>query len=503
MLKPNNTYLILFLLVVVVSLFVAVDGIRIAQFPPRSVHAFRQGDCLAYTKTYYQHNSSFFLPATYNLIGEEGKVASEFPILYYLSAKLCRILGFNYWILRGVTFLCYVIGLCYLFLCVRFWIKNPLLALFPVLVLATSPFYYYYAVNYLPNVPAISFSFVALYYFIRYRTTFSRWHLIWSIIFFVLSILLKPTDGGLIWVSCTFIAAMYYFNKKAQSKKYLFVLIGSAFVGCCFVAWYIFTASYNAKYGNTINLQGIFPIWEMTEGRIVYTFNQRIIDVWLSCFQHPALLFVLCQCLIVFVVKWRRVDSFLRSFTLVLIIGAAAYSLLWYQAFDDHDYYLLLMTIPAVFVCVSAISYCEEFILPRVGKDSKYAVYIVLVGLLVISVYHNKFIIRERYAEANIGITNPAVFEVEPFLREKGIAPDDIVLSVPDHTPNITLAAFGNPGFSSDLFEPGRFSVEYCKERGAKYLIITEEKYINDARYKPYTNHLIGTFKGIYIYDIR
>ena len=132
--KWNNKYAGILLLCIVAFAFVAGDGIRILQYPPRSFHTFRQSDCLAYTKTYYQHNTGFFSPACYNLLGKDGRVVSEFPVLYYLSAKLCQLFGFQYWIIRGLTVLCYLAGLYYLFLCVRMWIKRTIPSLFPVVI---------------------------------------------------------------------------------------------------------------------------------------------------------------------------------------------------------------------------------------------------------------------------------------------------------------------------------------------------------------------------------
>lgn len=503
MLKWNDRFPFVFFSIILVFIFLAGDGIRIVQYPPRSFHMFRQSDCLAYTKTYYQHKTGFFAPATYNLIGNDGRVVSEFPVLYYLSAQLCKLLGFHYWIIRGVTFLCYFFGAFCLLLITNRWIRNPVLAYFPVIILATAPYYFYYAVNFLPNVPAISFSFIGLYYLLRFTDNSRTYNLVLGTLFFIVAALLKPTDGGLIWAAMTGVLTFSFFTKVGIDVKIKPILISSLCVILASAGWYYFVKQYNLKYGNTINLQGIYPIWDMIWGDVLYVYNERIMGIWRDTFQHPVLLLISGGCLISFCVKWNRLDRFLRLFTLFLLIGTLVYIPLWYKAFSDHDYYQLIFVIPAFFLSVTMIEYYERCIVNRISKETRYTINIVLVALMIICVYHNQFIQLGKYSDNIRNYNNVNIHEVEPYLRKFGVTEDDIVLSVPDGTPNITLAAYGNRGFASDLFEKGLFNVEYCQQRGAHYMIITDASYIYDSAYVAYTSKLVGQYKDIYVFDIR
>ncbi len=491
------------LVFILAFLFLAADGPRIIQFPPRSTHIFRQSDCLAYTKTYYQRHSGFFTPAGYNLIGKGGRVVSEFPILYYISAQLCRLFGFHYWIIRGVTMLCYIIGLYYLLLCCRLWIKDLFLALFPVIILASTPYYFFYAVNYLPNIPAISFSFAGLYYMLRHAQSNAPRHVAISSIFFTLACLLKPTDGGLIWLAYLATACTVFIKGENRNKRVFPLLVSAGFIVFCAFLWYLFVKWYNAVNGNNINLQGLYPIWEMGRDDMARTFQFRILSSGREVFQHIILLLLLVSFLIIYIVKWKSLNPFLRIFTMWLIIGAAIYTPLWFKAFLIHDYYQLIFTIPAVFLCITIINWYENTTAWPSGRYSRYVVKGVLAVLLIISIYHNQAIQLNRYADSNMAVNNPAIYELEPYLRKIGISEADSVLSVPDFSPNITLAIFGNPGYASDLFGPGIFNAGYCKAHNIKYMIITDARYIHDPAYKPYTSKLIGEFKGIHIYNIQ
>lgn len=496
-----NPFLLLF--VFVAFLFVAGDGLRILQYPPRSVHVFRQSDCLAYTRNYYQHNYGFWQPATYNLLGKDGRVVSEFPILYYLAAKLCQVFGFHFSIVRGVTAFCYLLGLLYLFLCVRLWVKDVFLSLFPVLILASSPYFFYYAVNFLPNVPALCLSFAGLYHMLQYGRTKSLKQLAVATLYFAVSVMLKPTDGGLIWVAYGCWSMLQFVKHKTDLRSFLPLIISYAFVALSLLLWLLFVRHYNAVNGNYINLQGFYPMWEMRLSDVLVTFTYSIYELWRDSYQHYLLLLLSLVLLIVYVRKWRSVDSFLRTFTLLLLLGCLVYTPLWFKAFMHHDYYQLIFAVPAFFVCVTVLTYFEKHVLAIAGKGKKAAVYCVLLFLVLVSIFHNQTVQLERYSDRNIGYVNPHIYEAEPFLRKLGIKESDIVLSVPDNSPNITLAAYGNKGYANDLFVKNAFGPRFSIAHGAKYMIICDGEYNKSSVYGPYTRKLLGVYEGIYVYDLR
>lgn len=491
----------LVLIFIITFLFLAGEGARIIQYPPRTTHIWRQSDCLAYTKTYYQHDLGLFTPTAYNLAGKGGKAAlSEFPILYYISAKLCKIFGFHYWIIRGVTVICFFVGLYYLLLCSRLWIKDTMLAVFSVVILASTPFYFYYAVNYLPNIPAISFSFAGLYHMLQFRRNSSYRQLTISTLFFIMATLLKPTDGGLIWLACTAVLFTEFVMEKSERKKLIPLFFSFFAIALSTYLWYLFVRHYNDLYFPNMNAQGIYPVWSMPHEQAMHTFLSRFDEWYWKNFQHLSLHLLWFAFSIIYIVRWRKMDRFLRLFTLWLIIGVLAYSALWLDAFLIHDYYELIYAIPVVFLSITVIgSYARQF--PFMSRKVQYATYVFLLALMTISIYHNQAIQLEKYEDTNMSVSNPAIYEVEPYLRKIGISASDSVFSVPDASPNISLAAFGNPGYTSDYYR-GIFTVPYCREHGIKYMIIADRNYIDKPEYKPYTTKLIGEFKGISIFDI-
>src|ERR1051325_5794620 len=112
----------LLLSLALIILFISSGSWRIFNYPPWSVHQWRQSDCAAYVKTYYRNGTGLFTPGTFYLGGKGGRVVSEFPILYYIAATIEKITGEHYWVMRGITFLCYIAGLFALLACARRWI---------------------------------------------------------------------------------------------------------------------------------------------------------------------------------------------------------------------------------------------------------------------------------------------------------------------------------------------------------------------------------------------
>jgi hypothetical protein len=487
---------IVLLSLIVIAFFIA-DGYHIINYPAISFHQWRQSDCVAYAKHYYQHHNSFFEPANYNLIGKDGRVVSELPLLYFIEGKLCNVFGFHYWILRGVTFATYLIGLYYLHKIIRLWISNSITAIFPVVVLATSPYYYYYALAFLPNVPAISLSFAGLYYLLLYEREGKKKYLVPGTLFFIISTLLKPTDGGLTWL-----AYMGYRVVSQEKKKASFVPLLASFIviSVGIVVWYKYVAWYNGQYGNIINLQSVYPIWEMDVDGIRYTITDRIFGLWLESFHQPVVLISAAICLILYIVMWKRLDKFLKIFTLFLLLGELCYMPLWFKAFSVHDYYQLIYVVFVVFLSITVLEYYDR--LARNKKVLRYTVSGIFVTLMGLAIMHNRYVQVDRYTNEKLIYINPDIFTAEPFLRKMGVRSNDIVLSAPDGAPNVSLAAFGNYGYSSDLFGPNSFSPEEGIKKGVKYLIINDSSYLRKPEYEPYTHKFVGRYKGIYVFKL-
>ena len=494
---------LLLTLFLLATLFVA-NSWRVFDYPPHSIHQWRQSDCAAYVKTFYRTGANVFNPATYNLAGKEGRVISEFPILYYIAAKIQHVVGEHYWVIRGLTFLCYVVGLFALLACVKRWVSDSIYAIFPIVLLATSPYYYYYAINFLPNVPAISFSFVGLYYYLQYEERKKLLSLCLGTVFFALATALKPTDGGILWIAYLLtwgINAVIKAYKKVGNPNFLPMILSVAFIALSILGWVKYVNWYNDQNGNHQNLIDIFPIWTMDDNLIRYT-TLRIKTEWNVHFQQANIVEMLKGLFILYFILWWWLDKFLRLLTLFLFIGLGIYAVLWYKAFTDHDYYQLIYVVPFVFLVITLMEYFGRIVAPRLSKYAVWGSYGVFIAILMVSIFHNRNLQYGRYTNPIFENTNPHLFEIEPYLRSIGIKTTDKVVSVPDSSPNISLNAMNQYGYT-EIFNDTNYNIHTFKAQGACYLIINDTSYLKKPLYKPFIQKKIGEYKGIMVFDIR
>jgi hypothetical protein len=271
-------------------------------------------------------------------------------------------------------------------------------------------------------------------------------------------------------------------------------------VSLCIIAWNMYIAHYNSLYYPGIVSQAIYPIWSMPSDLVEHTFLSRFDEYYWRSFQHLSLHLLWFSFVFVFFIKWKAMDRFLRIFILWLIAGALMYSVLWFDTFLVHDYYELIYAIPVVFLSISVMAYYSDRVAPRLNVKAQYGIYILMLAFMTVSIYHNQAVMLDRYDSSNIN-ANPAIYEVEPYLRKIGITEADSVFSLPDVTPNVTLAAYGNHGYTTNDTS-GKCNMQYWVEHGIKYMIISDSAYIHNRSFEPYTRKLIGFYKGIYIYDI-
>lgn len=500
--KKGDVVAMLVLTGIVALVFLLANGPKIATYPPASIHQWRQSDCAAYARVYYERGNGLFFPATYNLAGIEGRVVSELPVFYYIGAKICYFTGFHYWIFRTLTFLSYLLGLFYVYKIARLWIKNIWLALFPAIMLATSPFYYYYALNFLPNVPAIAFSFMGLFYMLAFWQGGNVKKLVVATLIFILSVNLKPTDGGLAWLSFLFavVAISLFYKSEYDKGRAKAIYFSSAIIALSILCWYLYATWYNDKNLNHGNLLGTYSAWGLTHSTIMYTINQRVLKYWFPSYHHIAVLVAWGVCVLICAVRWRGMNHLLKLLSLCAFIGSFAYGVLWFRAFCDHDYYQLIYVVWPTLLGITVLEYYERSILPRAANIGRYTVVIILLLLVVAGVVQNTEQQQWRYSSENMQF-NMHLYDMEPMLERWGVAKMDKVVCVPDPSGNITLTAIGHQGYTQCFNESSNMST--LRDLGAKYLVIVDSACLHDPLYEAFTHKLVGTYHGINVFEIK
>jgi hypothetical protein len=94
---------------------------------------------------------------------------------------------------------------------------------------------------------------------------------------------------------------------------------------------------------------------------------------------------------------------------------------------------------------------------------------------------------------------------ITPYLRSLGINRDDLVASIPDQSPNISLYFMDQKGFTS-LYQDGKTikeQLDFFIDRGAKYLIINDTTLYQKEEFIEYRKNKIGNYKNIEIFRLQ
>ena len=191
--KYDSLFTYLFFLVFAVFLLFYYDYFTLLGLPPVGTHIWRQTDSLSFAWCYWKNGLDFFHPQILNRSYGNGFAVSEFPVLQYIIAMLYSVFGFHWWISKAVYALVFFSGLLAIFRISKYYIKDLFWAFFIAILFFTAPALVFYGSSCIPDVAALSFSFIGFSFYLDFRTG-NRKILLWmSMFFFCLSGLMKMT----------------------------------------------------------------------------------------------------------------------------------------------------------------------------------------------------------------------------------------------------------------------------------------------------------------------
>lgn len=515
-------YLFVFLLFIVSWLY---NYPGILSYPPYSIHAWRQADCLSFTLNFYKENLKFWEPAINGLGGEgHGRTVSEFPIIYYIVAQLWKVFGQKESIFRLVNITIVFFGLFNLHRLGKSILKDTYFSIAIPLFLFTSPVLVYYTNNFLADAPAFGLALSGCYYLYRYLTLSDNKAKWFALVFFLLGGLVK-ISSLLIFFSLTgALFIEFLINYKHIDKiKLKNLLIGFFLITILIGIWYMYARSYNIK-NNTVGffLQNIFPIWELDAQKRKYIFDCLYFSLLPSFFNRVAFATIVLL-FISMLIFYRKVNRFLLYVCIFCFLGMVTYFFLFFQAFDVHDYYLtnLIIFIPLVSLTFIEFLYRNY---PKVFYNNGFRIALSL--LLVFLIFQTSLKNRLRYDSRkyigrnlvisktdreylewyhwNYANTFKAFETIKPYLRSIGLERTDKVICFADESINISLYLMDQKGYTkfgyNDFSDSQRVNLGITN--GCKYLIIRNDQASVLEELKPFLTHQIGQYQNINIYSL-
>ncbi len=500
---------------------------------PHPIHLWRNADCLSLTLNYHDNGMNFFMPELHNYIsdnGQSGMTAGEFPGWYYFIAALWKIFGVSEALYRGVVGGLFIFSLLVTQRALT-RLTGALWATLLSLWMFVHPALIYYGFAFLTNVPALSFALLGGSAFLHYAIDGRRKYLYIALVFFAIGGLLKVTALMLFCVIGVLLlletSGLQLRRERPVFEHKLQTLIFMAAALVPILIWYLWAEDYNTLHGGKYTFNHIWPYWEadasvrervisevmnFTGRQIMAPFNWVLFGV--------AFLFLF--------ISSARLPRLLWLVPLILNMGAVLYSILWFQAWADHDYYFINLYVVPFVTLVSAVVAMQLVLAQTIKRQVLTA---TMAVILLLSAWYTAEHLELRYepdydrdyfmvAKGEEGHLKYLFWDhsrhegglndIEPKLLEWGVTEDDRVISVPDASYSITLYLMDRPGFtnmahiySSEKINRSEGSLREHIAKGATFLVVNEPGY--EDRFPwilPFMTDMVGRHRSIRVFRL-
>lgn len=468
-------------------IFAVYDLGHVGDKIPYGMHQWRQCDAYSMALNYAMEPRGLFQPAIHFQHGAGGGDAvGEFPLTYFINGKLWKAIDLQPWTLRWTHLALLLLGCWCLFRTL-----TQLVSLRSALALTwfsmASGLMAFYGPNYLVNAAGLGLVYAGwwqAYKWWRSECT-NGWAQGWMILAFSLALLFRPTLAlGLIPPALAVFGTQRWWRWTVSLG--IPVVVG--------VTWVIWTKWLNSQNESVYFLTTIRPLWEAVSIDATWrAFREDVLPHW----YHP---YVLAVCGIGLVASLvRTVNSptqntrWARASAGLLALASLAYIGLWFENLNVHDYYLIELQVGVPVVGVWAVN-CWR----NEGRRMKRAAWMVFMAALALQLvdaglrtrmkhrpmggwlYEHVVPARERDIWAWFHWDQDRRFgqvsEWTSVLRSMGIERKDLVLSVTDPSPNISLSLMDQKGFTNlydDAYQ-GEERVAFCVGKGAAYLVCND-----------------------------
>jgi hypothetical protein len=481
---------------------------------PQSIHNWRQCDGASLALNYYQEGMHFFRPATHELTSDKATTGytapSEIPVLYYVVAILYKVFGYHEYIFRATTLILFFLGLLYLYKLAWAVLRQFFYAAAVVVLLFSSPLIVYYANNFMPNTVGLSFTIIGWYYFYRYSQHHKTRTFLVAMLFFGFAGAMKITElsGPIIVLVMLLIDRFKIFDLKLGSAKHFFVKLSALLLVFSLVgSWVLYAKWYNNLHETAHFSTFTFPLWKIGPEDIAFILHKMRV-LWLTDYYLP---FTLCSllCIALFVMFfYKRIDRILAIASAFMIIGLIIYSMLWFQALGDHDYFYIGFYILPVFIFINFFLVIASF---NLKAFYKWLIQVTVLVFLIFNVAHARYRQGARYNSwMNDYPEMQDMYNMSSCLNQLKIGRSDTIVFYPSiyirplYLMNLKGWIIGEPGeITHDQVFKDSSSMENCIRKGAGYFITNNLKsVVTNKALIPYTRDLYGRNGSIFIFRI-
>jgi len=463
-----------------ISIFVIVHLFFI-NLPPCSIHVWRQCNTLSVARNFQEESANIFQPRVDRRFETNGVTGMQYPLYEWLLSFLFRLFGDGYWIHRLFSLLISITGIYFSYLFISRISNDKLIGAISASCVLWSPEFFYHSVNALPDILALSLSFMSLYFFSGWMKNLNRLDFICSMFFVGLAGLVKiqylMVGGFMLGIVIYF----YQTNNKLKLKdQFSLLFIGGTLPVFVTLWWYIYAAGL-------IKSSGLYDFG--IEFRPAESFNdalsilnRNLISDW------PELVFGYANTLVVliaifFLITKRFKHSEYALGFILLSVLYIAYHLIELRQMQVHQYYML----PSLIILGGLIAFASKRLL-----NTKFY-WILLLVLFAQPVLASIRIIPARWAKTDLGI--PGEFSnSDSRIKLSNAIPDTVsVIAGPDVSGCIYLYFLHKKGFGyeyegqlSTKISDQEILLQQYIQRGARYLYTNNENTLKDILLIPF-----------------
>jgi len=458
---------------------------------PQSVHQWAQCDRASVALNYFQEDMNFFKPRVHNLDNGSGITGLEFPIVNYSVAVLYSLFGFYEWIYRVFMLILFSIGMMVFSKIAKYYLKDSMLATGVTLLYAATPLLMFYAASFLPDVAALSFFLVSWWILLKEKIQ-SKARLIYWTLFFALAALIKISI--LIYLPPIMFLVFQNEETKKQIKHYL---LASAAVMLIVFAWYFYAAALSKSTNSEVFL--LRMIWVKSFSEFISVFKEIRVS-WINRLYPTTISLVLFFLPLIFLML-SFFKSKLKYFAAIAWLTLSVFLLLMWPQLRHHDYYMISLSVifPVVMILI-----CQLLI--------QFKIPLRMLSLLVFALALNQGIRSKEnleivYNKSNwqYGYTHfDLYFNLDSSLANLGVKPEDQIVSVYDHTPDISLYLINHKGVGVTFHDPKNTINAYLKSGQFKYLLYNVHSEYGDSPFQSddFPLKFIGKADGLDIYSV-
>ena len=478
---------IMFWLGALLLLFAVYDLGHVGDKMPYGMHQWRQCDAYSMALNYAMEPRGLFEPAIHFQHGAGGgEAVGEFPLTYFLNGKLWKAIGLQPWTLRWTHLALLLLG-CWCLFRTLSQLASPRSSLALTWLTMGSGLMAFYGPNYLVNAAGLGLVYVGWWEAYKWWQTgcTARKPQALMVLAFTLALLFRPTMAlGLIP------PALAVFGTK-QWWRWMVSLGIPMVIGLAWVVW--------AKWLNSLNesmyfLTTIRPLWEAESIEATWrAFREDVLPHW----YHPYVIMLALMGLVASIVRPaitpNGTDQWLAASAGAIAAASVGYIALWFENLNVHDYYLIELQLGVPVVAAWAVTRWKA-----AGPAVKRATWGVFIAAMVLQLADAGLRTRMKHRPAGGWLYEQVVPSRErdiwawfhwdqnnrfgnasewiDVLRSLGIQRDDLVLSVTDPSPNISLSLMDQKGFTNlyDDAVQGEERIAFYVGKGASYLVCND-----------------------------